>query len=172
MTSSSLLHPRGRVTIAALVIALLAACGSGDDNSCPVSSPNCVNTPPVVSAAIARWTPARAAPINGPSGEIAGIWGSSASDVFAATLSGDIARYDGTAWTILKTNAGSLQGIHGSSATDVWAVNSEGEIWHYNGTTWTSDIPPRRVPLIGVYALNASNVFVVGDGGSAFRYDG
>src|SRR5215468_11657481 len=57
MTSSSLLHPRARATIAALVFALLAACGGGDDNNCPVSSPNCVNTPTVVSVAIAN-TPA------------------------------------------------------------------------------------------------------------------
>ena len=121
---------------------------------------------------IQKWTPTRAAPINGPSGEIAGIWGPSASDVFAVTFSGDIARYDGTSWTVQKTDAGSLQGIHGSSASDVWAVTAEGTIWHYNGTTWTSTTPPRQVALIGVYAVNASNVFVVGDSGSVFRYNG
>jgi hypothetical protein len=125
---------------------------------------------------IQKWTPARAAPINGPSGEIAGMWGSSPSDVFAVTFSGDIARYDGTKWTVQKTDVGGLQGIHGSSASDVWAVtgeaNGEGMIWHYNGASWTSTTPPRRVALIGVYALNASNVFAVGDSGTAFRYDG
>ncbi|HEY7393243.1 MAG TPA: hypothetical protein VH559_00265 [Gemmatimonadaceae bacterium] len=257
MTSWSLLHPRARATVAALVFALQAACGGGDNNGCPVSSPNCQTTPTVVSVAIAnapgsfgvgdaatlaatvvvtngasqavtwsssnpnvvgvlsdgnnavvtgvatgtatitakaqadasksasvvitvgpssalvqRWTANRAAPINGPSGEIAGMWGSSPSEVFAVTFSGDIARYDGSGWAIQKTGAGSLQGIHGSSGSDVWAVNAEGEIWHYNGATWTSTIPPRRVPLIGVYALNASNVFVVGDSGSAFHYNG
>jgi len=121
---------------------------------------------------IQKWTPTRAAPINGPSGEIAGIWGPSANDVFAVTFSGDIARYNGTSWTVQKTDAGSLQGIHGSSASDVWAVTIEGAIWHYNGTTWTSTTAPRRVALIGVYAVDASNVFVAGDSGSVFRYNG
>ena len=121
---------------------------------------------------IQKWTPTRAAPINGPSGEIAGIWGPNPSDVFAVTFSGDIARYNGTSWTVQKTDAGSLQGIHGSSSSDVWAVSGEGAIWHYNGTTWSSTTPPRKVALIGVYAVSPTNVFVVGDSGSVFRYNG
>lgn len=121
---------------------------------------------------ISRWTPTRAALINGPSGEIAGIWGPNASSIFTVTFSGDIARYDGTSWTVQKQDAGSLQGIHGSSASDAWAVNAEGLIWHYDGATWTSTAAPRRVALIGVYALSPTNVFVVGDSGSVFRYNG
>jgi hypothetical protein len=65
----------------------------------------------------------------------AGVWGSSASDVFAVgayKLGKSIMHYDGSSW-LLMTNGinAALSGVWGSSASDVFAVGWNGMILHY-----------------------------------------
>jgi hypothetical protein len=61
-----------------------------------------------------------------------GIWGNSATNVFAVGEGGMILHYDGKAWK--KTTSGTtndFNGVWGSSAADVFAVGNPGTILHY-----------------------------------------
>src|SRR5262249_22604227 len=123
-------------------------------------------------AAITRWVADRVAYQGGPIGEVVGMWGPNATNVFAVTFEGEIARYDGTSWSLSQSGAGTLQGITGTSATDVWAVNAEGRIWHFNGSAWTNRASPRGGGLYAIHAVNATSAFAVGDSGTVLRFDG
>jgi len=76
---------------------------------------------------------------NGTTLGLAGVWGSSASDVFA--VGGDVSpaacvilHYDGSTWSAMTNGVPRLPvlaGVWGTSATDVFAVGSGGTILHY-----------------------------------------
>ena len=119
-----------------------------------------------------HWAPIALPFVNGPAGEITGLWASSSSNVFAVSLDGDIAKFTGESWTIARRNAGHLRAIHGTSISDLWAVSDEGRIWHSDGFSWTSVAAPRSVPLLSMYALSSRDVFIAGDSGTVLRYDG
>lgn len=77
-----------------------------------------------------------------------------------------------------------LYGIWGTAPDNVWAVGGRPEnpdaggiIWHFDGTTWrdvpTAGIRPGGVPtLFKVWGRSATEVYIVGFGGVALRYDG
>jgi hypothetical protein len=78
-----------------------------------------------------------------------GVWGSSATDVYAVGQSGlyagNIHHYDGTDWTQVDTGLGALgsndyRGIWGTSASDIFVVGSLGAILHYGGAAPEPDI--------------------------------
>lgn len=103
-----------------------------------------------------------------------GVWGSSASNVFAVGDGGLVLRYDGTSWTRMTTGTtAQLNRVWGSSATNVYAATSTGRLLRYNGTAW-SFVPGVQGPgaLWSVWGSSASNVYAVGDGGIVFRYNG
>jgi|GEM_PF-4809620 len=69
------------------------------------------------------------------------VWGSSASDVYAAgftvedtgedfIVAGAIRHYDGTAWTSTNQGDRTLIGVWGSSPGDVFATGNDGTILH------------------------------------------
>ena len=61
------------------------------------------------------------------SGEYAGVWGTSASDVWAVGYNGTILHYNGTNWSSVSSGATEpLYGVWGSSASDVWVVGLTG----------------------------------------------
>jgi len=72
-----------------------------------------------------------------------GVWGSSASDVFAVGSGGTILHYNGSAWNGMTTGTTSgLRGVWGSSASDVFAVGYDvstgnGLFLHCNGSAWS-----------------------------------
>ncbi|HEX9128783.1 MAG TPA: invasin domain 3-containing protein, partial [Gemmatimonadaceae bacterium] len=100
-----------------------------------------------------------------PTDTLHGVWGSSASDVWAVGNSGAIRHYNGTIWSGVSSGTSqSLMGVWGTSASDVWAVGgASGTILHYNGTSWSS-LLERGQPgiLYGVWGGSASDVWVVG----------
>ncbi|WP_420126241.1 WD40/YVTN/BNR-like repeat-containing protein [Longimicrobium sp.] len=103
-----------------------------------------------------------------------GVWGSSATNVFAVGDGGVVLRYDGTTWTRMTTGTtAQLNRVWGSSATNVYAVTSTGRLLRYNGTAW-SFVAGVQAPgaLWSVWGSSASNVYAVGDGGIVFRYNG
>lgn len=82
-----------------------------------------------------------------PKGHFFGVWGSSASDVFAVGSGGVIIHYDGTAWTRMKAppRDGDLLGVWGNSPQDVFAVGDMrswgpggccSDVLHFDGTSW------------------------------------
>jgi hypothetical protein len=68
----------------------------------------------------------------------AGVWSSSASNVWAATEQGTLLHYDGSSWTQVGGIA-EYGGAHmfWGTANDLWLSNLT-NTWHWNGTTWTS----------------------------------
>ncbi len=68
-----------------------------------------------------------------------GVWGSSATDVFAVGYVGTILHYNGSAWSAMSSGTTEyLHGVWGSSAIDVFAVGISGTILHYNGSAWSA----------------------------------
>ncbi len=114
-------------------------------------------------------------------GVVLGLWGASASDVFAVGALGALHRYTGGTWTTDESLTDeNLWDVWGSSATDVFAVGTGGAIVRWNGADWQlmdSGLeddgcgcgPPG---LYGVWGSGPSDVFAVGDGGIVARYDG
>jgi hypothetical protein len=117
-----------------------------------------------------------------------GIWGASASSIYAANHTG-LLRWNGAAWAhVADARWRSLYDVWGTSASSVWAVGANGELLHWNGTAWTLrrydgtsvttqslalyEVPARVYTLRGVWGSSASNVLAVGDSGVALRFDG
>jgi hypothetical protein len=106
-----------------------------------------------------------------------GVWGSSASNVFAVggALYGDgtILHYNGTAWSAMECGTTNwLSAVWGSSATDVYAVGYGGTILHYNGSSWTPMTSGTTNGLYAVWGSSATDVYAVGDGGTILHYNG
>ena len=139
-------------------------------------------------------------------GELDGVWGSSASNVYAVGSGVDSAgfmpliyQYNGSSWTSSGPSlpsggwiSGSLSGVWGSSASNVYAVgvaanSTQGEtplIYQNTGSGWT-DVSPNLPSgwtsgvLSSVWGSSASNVYAVGSGNNStanvallFHYDG
>ncbi|MBF0508317.1 MAG: hypothetical protein HQK57_05250 [Deltaproteobacteria bacterium] len=63
---------------------------------------------------------------------LAGIWGSSGTDIFAVGTSGTVLHYDGKLWTAMTSNATkTLNAVWGSSNSNVFAGGEDGTIMHY-----------------------------------------
>ena len=114
-----------------------------------------------------------------------GVWGSSASDVFAVGGSGTILHYNGSSWSAMTSGTTQyLNGVWGSSGSDVFAVGGgyymggySGTILHYNGSAWSAISSGTLQYLYGVWGSSGSDVFTVGydnnNGNSIiFHYNG
>jgi hypothetical protein len=111
--------------------------------------------------------------MDGNGGSLHGIWGSSASDVFAVGSTcdldafacwGTILHSDGIGWARMETPSldQELNGVWGSSATDVFAVGGGGVILHYDGTGWIRMQSGTTDLLRAVWGSSADDVFAVG----------
>jgi hypothetical protein len=129
------------------------------------------------------WTPT---PTGGQGN--AGIWGSSASDVYMANWVG-IWHFDGAQWAFVPEVEwhGTLD-VYGFGADDVWAVGPAGRILRYDGHAWSGERfdgdsvyaealgiwenPPRNHYLWGVWGPARNDVFVAGDSGTVLHWNG
>jgi len=117
--------------------------------------------------------PAWSTMISGSTAHLYGIWGSSASDVFAVGNSGAILRYNGSTWSAMTSGTTRyLRGIWGSSASDVFAVGTGGTILYYDGAAWGIMTSGTANDLHAVWGASDSDVFAVGVGGTILHYDG
>jgi len=109
-----------------------------------------------------------------PLNHLRGVWGTSASDVFAVGANGTILHYDGNDWSSMASGTtNNLNGVWGSSANYVFAVGANGTILHYNGTAWTSMTSGTTSNLNGVWGRPGYGVFTVGDNqNTILRYIG
>ncbi|MBI5480726.1 MAG: hypothetical protein HY906_17845, partial [Deltaproteobacteria bacterium] len=104
---------------------------------------------------------------------LSGVWGSSATDVFAVGEWGTILHYNGSAWSPMASGTTRwLYGVWGSSATDVFAVGSGGTILHYNGSAWSPMTSGTTQNLWGVWGSSATDVFAVGSAGTILQLSG
>jgi len=117
----------------------------------------------------------------GDQGDYAGIWGSSASDVFVVGESLDqILHFDGTTWAPMTQPAAlPMLALWGASDSDVYAVGgrywsgqTHGAIVHYDGDAWTVVRDDFTTILRAVWGSGAGDLFIGGDSGTLLRYDG
>ncbi len=102
-----------------------------------------------------------------------GIWGTSASNVFAVGESGVIIHRDASAWSQMSNDATQdLFGIYGTSGNHVFAVGRSGTILHYDGTSWSSMASGTSRDLYGVWGNADDNFYAVGASGTVLHYDG
>ncbi len=115
-----------------------------------------------------------------------GLWGSSASDLWAVSgdprgaLVGEIHHFDGASWSVAyqapTDQSYALFKVWGSAADDVWAVGSYGLLVHYDGVSWTRQPAPEAntQTMFTVHGAGSDDATAVGGAanGAAWHYDG
>lgn len=94
--------------------------------------------------------------------DLHGIWGSSASHVYAVGADGLVLFYNGNAWTQqpIGTTA-DLHAVSGRAAQDVWAVGDDATVRHFDGLAWqVIDAPADDYRAVATRA--GADVFVAG----------
>jgi len=103
-----------------------------------------------------------------------GVWGTSASDVFA--VGDSIYHYNGTKWSkmTVPSSTGILNDVWGSNSSNVFAVGfclddtgsaaqRKATILRYNGQSWTSMSHTIQGNLLKVWGTSPSNVYALGE---------
>ncbi|NOU29803.1 MAG: hypothetical protein HOO96_18010 [Polyangiaceae bacterium] len=91
---------------------------------------------------------------------LTGIWGASATDVWAVGVTGLRFHWNGTAWSGAGA-ATNLRGVTGFSATDVWAYGTTSVATPYlerwNGTSWAPVLAPESTAVGSIASLWGSS---------------
>jgi hypothetical protein len=119
-------------------------------------------------------------------GVIFGVWGTSASDVWAAGASaaGPIWHFDGSSWSHVATPplSGVLNAVWGACPNDVWAVgerppvnqggvvSSGGVLWHFDGQSWSEVSISGLPPLFAVEGTGPDDVWIGGLDGTIYHH--
>jgi uncharacterized protein YjdB len=101
------------------------------------------------------------------SGWIWGVWGTSASNVFAGGAAG-ILRYNGSTWTQVYSGC-CVRNFWGSDPTDLWAVDGNGILRSTNGTSWSTHTS--GTGSYGIWGAAPNDIWAVGSS-SIYHYDG
>jgi len=110
---------------------------------------------------------------------LVGVWGSSASDVFAVGHGGWVLHFDGTSWSgqqVPAEGGPTFGSIWGSGPNDVFAATRSNLIYHYDGSAWSST-PVLTANASALFwsmtGTSATNVLVGdGDSGNILKWDG
>lgn len=102
------------------------------------------------------------------------ISGSGAGDVWAASHWGEIAHFDGIAWTNAtpRSITDTPLAMWGSTPSDIWGVGASGSIVHYDGAQWSSLNLSFFQQLHDVWGSGAGDIWAVGWFGTILHYDG
>jgi hypothetical protein len=113
------------------------------------------------------WT-AAAIPSGSASG-LAGVWGSSAADVYAvgsnAAGQGVILHFDGAAWSLAYSSPAPLRSVWGSGPRDIYVGGDAGTLLHGDGVTWTKMVSRSTQAIFAVSGSGAADVFAAADDG-------
>ena len=103
---------------------------------------------------------------------IFGMWGYSASDIWAVGERGTILHYNGSVWSEMTPTVSTtyLRDVWGSGPSDVWAVGTY-IVFRYNGFEWTQFDNLGTIKY-GVWGAAAADVWAVGSGGSIHNFNG
>lgn len=108
---------------------------------------------------------------------IYGIWGSSATNVFAIGEWGEILRFGGASWVKMNSvPTKEMRRVWGSPEDDVFAVGVAGTILRYDGVTWNAMPNPlagnSSYTISGIWGTSGRNVYAVGSQGKILHYNG
>lgn len=101
-------------------------------------------------------------------GEVDGLTGISASDLYAAS-GGRVHRFDGASWSLIRDGGNPVNGLWAAGPGDLFAASGN-TMARWTGGSWSSH--PAGAPMNAVWGTGASDVFAVGDGGTVLHYDG
>jgi hypothetical protein len=102
-----------------------------------------------------------------------GVWGKSATEVYAVGETGTILKFDGTSWKSQSSGStADFRAVFGpASGGYVYAVG--GEIYRLEGSSWVSNNTSTYycTDLNGIWGTSESNLFAVGSSGDVcYRY--
>jgi hypothetical protein len=164
-------HPRGpvgRLAIGAAALALVAGLAIVGLRALPRNHSAAHDGAVAQRCSVDRWC----WDANWP-GSLLGVWGSSASDVWAVGQSGQIRHWQGARWTTVESEtAAELQSVHGTGPRDVWAVGEWGTIVHWDGGSWTPIRSGTTTQLVDVWMSGPKDGWVVGRDGVILRWNG
>jgi hypothetical protein len=99
-------------------------------------------------------------------GAVASVWGTSASDVWAAggrSGKGLVLHFDGKTWaTVDDQPPGFVWWIYGSGAKDVYAAGEHGLVRHFDGERWSAVAAHTDATLYGLWVAPSGEVWAVG----------
>ena len=131
--------------------------------------------------------------------ELSGVWGSSATDVYAIgnyrvfdAPEADRAvvfHYNGQEWSeVLRQPGLEFRKVWGSSPTDVYVTGSTllpdesssepgvGALWHFDGSSWSAVSSPTASPLGAIWGSSSTDVYVLSGvqvaAGTIWHFDG
>ena len=104
---------------------------------------------------------------------LSGMWGSSASDIWAVGDFGTAMHYNGQTWSLINTNTSKhLNGVYAPAAGTAVVVGDAGLVTRWNGTAFVSEPSGIVANINSVWGTAANNLFAVGDGGAIIRNNG
>jgi photosystem II stability/assembly factor-like uncharacterized protein len=106
--------------------------------------------------------------------ELYGVFGSDPRNLYVVGSSGALLIGDGTTWQLLDSGLPqqNLHAVWAASAEDVFLAGSDSTIVHKNGAAWVPVQLSNREDLVGIFGLDRTNVWAVGQWGSIHRWDG
>ncbi len=110
---------------------------------------------------------------SGINNQIECLWGTSATDVFAAAHGATVLHYDGTAWSKVFQDIRFLNmGVWGSSASDVYVVGYAASVFHYDGALWSLITSGLSDMLSAVWGASPNDIYAVSWNGTIVHFDG
>ena len=104
---------------------------------------------------------------------LAGVFGSSPSDMWAVGDAGTVLHYDGTAVSAVPAGtSANLNDVWGTGPNDVWAVGDGGTVLHYDGSAFAPVASGTTVDLKAVFTARPDDVWIGGDGPTLLHWDG
>jgi hypothetical protein len=106
-------------------------------------------------------------------GTLYGVWGNTSNDIWACGANGVIIHWDGVEWVLIDTSGATntLYGVSGVGG-EVWFVGSIGKVLYWKDGNLTSQTSQTSQALFAVHARTVSDVWAVGNGGVATRFNG
>ena len=110
---------------------------------------------------------------SGTDRDLAAVWGSGPSRVFAAGRSGTLLYYDGSRWRRLDSGTSEdLHAVWGTGGGEVFAAGSNGVVLRFDGAAWRPMDSGTDAAVYGLWGNSEANVIAVGGGGRILNYNG
>jgi hypothetical protein len=110
---------------------------------------------------------------SGSSLELAGVFGSAPTDMWAVGDFGVALHYDGrTVANVPPGTLADLMDVWGTGPADVWAVGAAGTVVHFDGQSFAPVAAGSTVDLKAVFTARPDDVWIGGDGGTLLHWNG